>query len=833
MAYRSTLLASACLLSLSAMPATAQIAPVGVAPDEVAETEAAKPPALGDIVVTGSRVGRSRLETLAPVDVIGASTLTRQGTPELGAALANVAPSITFPRPAITDGTDSVRPATLRGLAPDQTLVLLNGVRQHSSALVNVNGSIGRGSSAVDLNTIPVIALDTVEVLRDGASAQYGSDAIAGVVNLRLREARSGGGITSSIGVYSTDVKTARIPNGYHRNDGANYSVAGWQGFGIGAEGFVTVSAEYIKREPTSRGDLDPRVTTPRITSRFGDPEVESEAVVINAGIPLTSDLDLYGLGAYQHRYSESAGFPRLENNINNTNIATGRPIVPGGFLPLIGTTIDDFTVGGGIKGDVSGFNVNANVTYGKNRLHFSTLNSLNGSLGASSPRNFDSGALSYDQLTAGLDVVRPIEIGLDKPLALAFGAQFRREGYAIEAGELNSYVYGPDRGGGRAAGAQLFPGFRPSNEVDRHRNSYSLYADLDAPLFTGFDIDVAGRYEHYADFGSTATGKVAARYDFAPAFAIRGAVSTGFRAPSLQQQFFTSTAINFLVINGVSTPVDVVTFPVADPVARALGSQPLKPEKSTNLSAGFVFHTGGFELTVDAYHIKIRDRIVLSENILGSAPGTPGASATAVAIYNLLNSTGSTQTYGGGRFFINGVDTTTKGVDIVARYRFDTNGLGRFDLNAAINLNDTKIDKLPTTNQLSSLPVPPALFARVNQLTFEKGTPRQKYVLGTDWSNAGPFSATARLNIYGSVLVPQTSAALDYETGTHALLDLEGRFKAGDHFTFALGAQNLLDAYPDQTPAAVNSTGAIAYSSYSPFGFNGRYVYARVGITW
>ena len=786
-----------------------------------------------EIVVTGSRISRSRLDTLAPIDIITADSLTEQATPELGQALANVAPSINFPRPTVTDGTDHIRPAVLRGLAPDQTLVLLNGIRQHSSALVNVNGTLGRGSSAVDLNTIPIIALDRVEVLRDGASAQYGSDAIAGVVNLRLREAREGGGATLSGGLYVSRPRESRNPSGRKVRDGENVSIAAWQGLPLGGEGFVTLSGEYIKRDPTVRAGLDPRVTPQRVTARGGDPELETRTAFVNAGLPLGDRFDLYALAGYQNRYGESAGFFRVENNINNINLATGQPIVPGGFLPLIGIDVDDMTLGAGLRGDVGGFATDFGVRFGKNELDFSTLNSLNGSLGAASPRDFDAGRVSYDQLTATASAVRGFDVGLPRPLTVAFGAEHRREGYEIGAGELASYVYGPDRGGGRQPGAQLFPGFQPDNETDASRKSWSAFAEVDAALTERFEMALAARFEDYSDFGSTTNGKLSARFDVNDRFALRGTVSTGFRAPSLQQQFYRSTVPVFRVINGVSVPVDTQTFPVSDPVAIALGAKPLRPEDSTNLTAGIVYRSGGFELSLDAYQIKIDDRIVLSENILGQAPGTPGATPTQIAIDNLVNSAGSPVAYAGRRVFSNGVDTTTRGVDLVARYVLPTERYGRFDFTVAGSYNETEVDAVPTTEPLSQLPDPPSLFARTELLRFEEGNPKERLLVSTDWDSGGSVSATARVNWYASLLHALNDPAVDHETGSAAIVDLELRVKAGSNMTFSLGSNNVFDKYSRQFTAQRNAQGAIPYSNYTPWGVNGRQVYVRANISW
>ncbi len=360
-----------------------------------------------DVVVTGTRtVGRSRLDSVTPVDVLSAASLQRQGTTELGAALAAVVPSIDFPRSSAVDGTDSIRPATLRGLSPDQTLVLINGVRAHTSALLNVNGSVGRGAAAVDLNTIPSVALDRIEVLRDGAAAQYGSDAIAGVVNLRLREARSGGGATVSFGKYITNVDTARGSRTEH--DGDTVTVSGWQGLALGSDGFLTLSGEYLDRNPTSRGDFDPRKTPIRVRSRFGDPDVKQVSFYANAGKPLGGGWELYGFGGWQHRDSTSAATPRVNGGTdNNQNALALAALYPDGFTPLIQVKSTDLTATGGLRGDVSGWKLDLNLSYGRNKLTFFTNNSGNATYGSASQTSFYDGTLAYDQLVSGLDLSR------------------------------------------------------------------------------------------------------------------------------------------------------------------------------------------------------------------------------------------------------------------------------------------------------------------------------------------------------------------------------------------------------------------------------------------
>jgi len=773
---------------LSAAPAFAQEAPATQAADDAA--------AVDEIVVTGTRVAnRSRLDTLAPVDVVTAQSLQNRGTTEFAAALAQSIPSLTFPRPSANDGSDSIRPATLRGLAPDQTLVLVNGTRRHASALVNVNGTVGRGSAAVDLNAIPTAALDRVEVLRDGASAQYGSDAIAGVVNLRLREASSGGGASVTYGQYLTTVKTARGER--DEQDGGTVTTSAWQGFGLGDDGFLTLSAEYLSRESTNRSDYDPRTAANgAITARFGDPEVEQWTVFANAGKGLGGGWEAYGWAGYQDRDSEGAAFPRLSDNVNNVTA-----IYPNGFLPKVAVNSQDASLAGGLRGEIAGWNADVSLTYGRNALDFRTEDSLNSTYGAASPTSFDSGSLIYDQLVLGADFSREFEAGLaGGPLNLAWGLEQRWENYQIEAGQPESYNRGPlGSNTALSGGAQGFPGFQPSNEVDVDRDNFAAYADVELPLTEKLTVAGAVRFEDYSDFGDTQTGKLSARYDFTRAFALRGSVSTGFRAPSLQQSYFTSTSS--VIQDGVV--VETGTFPSTSPVGTALGGRPLKPETSTNYSFGAVVRLGGFDLTIDAYKIDIEDQIVLSELIRNPALLTP------------LNVQAA-------RFFVNGVSTSTEGVDVVGRYRLPTESLGDFDFTVAANFNDVSLDTdLPTT-----------LFGRQRILTIEQGTPDTKVSAAADW-RLRKWGATARATYYGDVLQPGSVPANDYHTGEKTVIDLEGRYQLTDRVGLALGVDNVFDEYPDATPLALNSNGVLGYPYNSPFGFNGRFGYARVNLTW
>ncbi|GAA4213643.1 TonB-dependent receptor [Sphingomonas endophytica] len=805
---RAALLAGAALLLPAlTMPVAAQTAP---APSTDAEPAAA--PADNEVVVTGTRApGRSRLDTVSPVDVLTGDALRAQGTTELADALSTIAPSVDFPRQAAVDGTDAIRPATLRGLSPDQTLVLINGTRAHTSALLNINGSIGRGSAAVDLNTIPTVALDRVEVLREGASAQYGSDAIAGVINLRLREAREGGGANVTFGTYATNYDAARTSRSVRDGEIATFS--GWKGFAIGSEGFLTLSGEYVTRQPTNRADLDPRgLTTPRIRARFGDPEVEQGTVYVNAAAPLgDGNWTAYANGGFQQRDSKSGAFPRVANASNlNADALIG--LYPDGFLPLIGSRSKDYNATVGVRGDLGGWNTDLTVSYGRNTIDFETRNSGNATYGSASPRDFDSGQLRYDQLTAGLDLAREYTLGA-AVINIAAGGEYRREGFAIGAGQPESYNRAAGALSTLGSGAQGFVGFQPDNEVDVHRSNGSLYLDVEARLWDKLTFGAAARGESYSDFGETATAKLSARYDVTPWLAFRGSVSTGFRAPSLQQQYYTSTQS---LVNG-NVLQETGLYPVSSDIARALGALPLDPEKSRNYSAGTVVRFGGFSLTVDGYHIRIRDQIALSENIQASASTQVG---------NLL----APFRVQAARFFINGVQTTTKGLDIVAAYTLRTERLGSFNLSAAANLNDISVDRIPTST--AALNPAPSLFGRNRILTIEQGTPRTKIVGAVDWRGEA-LGATLRAVHYGDVLQPGTVVANDVYTGRNTIIDLEGRYRFNDNVTLALGAENLFDIYPNTTPAALNNNGVTAFPYYSPFGFNGRQIYGRLNLTW
>ena len=809
----------------------------GAAPAQAQDGADANPGAT--VVVTGTRVAnRTALDTAAPVDIISAETLKNTGSPELNQALAVALPSLNFPRPAITDGTDTIRPATLRGMSPDQSLVLVNSKRRHAASLVNLNGSIGRGAAAVDLNTIPSSIVRNIEVLRDGAAAQYGSDAIAGVINVRLRTDRDGGEATVSFGERKTeydlwnDVAPAGAtwsgPKSRKRTDGQVRTGSVWKGLPLGENGFVTIAAEYKDQEHTERsgydmrqqyakvnGAFDPREQTiNRFNAWYGEPEMQQKTVFVNAGNDLANGVKIYGWTSYQLRDAESAGYFRLPQDARNVP-----SIYPNGFLPIIAPTVEDFSAAGGASWTMGDWDLDASLVYGKNRMDYSIEHTLNASIGPSSKTQFDAGGFSYNQVVANLTGVRKFEIaGLASPLNLAIGSEARREGYEMHAGEPDSYRSGPvilPSGVPAAPGAQVFPGFRPSNNVSASRTAIGVFADAEANITQALLASVAIRGERYNDFGSSLAGKLSARYDFSRDFALRGSVQNGFRAPSLQQQYFTSTSTNF--INGV--PFEITTFKPTDPVARALGSQDLKAEKSTNFSLGAVMRLAPVSITVDAYRINMRDRIVLSENL------------TSTAVRNYIVSQGFNGV-GGGRFFINGVNTRTEGVDIVANLPWNAGAAGRFDFTLAGNYNKTEVTRVPTTAQLAALNPAPVLFDRVNVLTLEKGQPKNKVTASVNWKLA-QWGLTARATRYGEVLAPGTVAAFDYELSSKTIVDLEARYAITPKLTLALGADNLFDQYSETLPPALNTTGNTPFSNYTPFGNSGRFIYARASYSF
>ncbi len=766
---------------------------------------------LDTLIVTGTRVtDRTVAESQSPIDIITPEVLQSTGTVELATALSRALPSLNFPRAAINDGTDAMRPAQLRGLAPDHVLVLVNGKRYHPGALVNVNGSQGRSSSPVDLNSIPISAIERVEVLRDGASAQYGSDAIAGVINIVLKGSDSGGSASATYGQYSA-------------GDGAKYQLLGDAGFKLGESGKVHLAAQFGHQDQTDRARPFIGVPTSssaplgKVVQRYGDPEVDNHSLLFNGELDAADYLTFYSYGLYTKRETLSNGFFRPAGDSRNIP-----SIYPDGFLPNILNNGTDYGLVLGMKSSIGDTNFDASYTFGSNELSFDIQNTLNRSMGPSSPTAFYAGSLKLEQQVLNLDFNTPVNVGLEYPLTLSYGLEWRGEEFTIGPGEPGSYINGGVLIGGNPApsGAQVFPGFRPSDSGSFDRTSASAYVGLEGDLTEKFSAGIAGRFEDYSDFGSTGTGKLTARYAFTDKFALRGTASTGFHAPSLQQQYYQTTSTNF--IGGI--PFDLVTFRVNHPAAIALGAEPLKPEKSKNLSLGLVLTPiEGLYITADAYRIQIEDRISLSENL------------TSTLVRQYLNANGF-PAVAGGRYFTNALDTTTTGIDIIGTYTWKLDA-SQIDWTLGYNYNKTEIDRVaPNPAALAAIDPSALRFGRVELARFEIGAPRDKFLLGGVWK-VGGWSFGATTTRYGEFSVLNSNPVLDQTFSAKWLLDLTASY-AVNGWEFAIGGDNVLDEYPDEnlfiSPALnTSTTGQLPYPSQSPFGFNGAYVYGRVSYKW
>jgi iron complex outermembrane receptor protein len=801
-----------------------------------------------EVVVLGTRTqDRTVINSAVPIDIITEKDIEQFGFSLTTDLLKSLVPSYNAPQTSVVDGSDHVRPASLRGLNPDQVLVLVNGKRRYQSALVNVNGTIGRGSAGTDLNAIPASAIERIEVLRDGASAQYGSDAIAGVINIVLKN-KKGFDASASIGenytnyergylesegniagetssTYSWDGKkeTVKITDGLSKNVHLGY------GFDVNG-GNVYVSAAYRKHNFTNRAGLDYRqqyftingqpdpreATFNRLNHRFGDADLLDYGAFLNGSIPIAEGTQLYAFGGYNYREGSAGGFYRRA--LDDRNV---RAIYPNGFLPMIDTKIYDASFAAGIKGSIGEWAYDVAEVYGGNSFNFYVDHSLNTSYGTASPTSFFAGNLKFYQSVTTIDFSRQVDIGMENPLNVATGAEFRWENYKLGAGEEASYkdggvkiLDGPNAGKAASVGSQVFPGFTPANIQDQSRTNFGVYVDLENQINAQFTLGAAGRFENYSDFGSTITGKISGRYELTTNFGLRGAISNGFRAPSLSQAYFSSIATAF--IGGI--PYEVGTFPVNSKVAKALGAKDLTAEKSVNYSVGLTFSQDNLSLTVDGYIITIKDRVVMTENFTGTN------------IQKFLESQGINAT--GGRFFTNALDTKTQGIDITGKYAFNL-GDGIFRFMASMNFNKTDItnkDKINTPPQLAALTTIP-LLGRVEQGRFERGQPLSSWNFQATY-NISDWNILARAIRYGSITGFNNDPLRDQTYGPVWVVDAEVAYNLIKNLTIAIGANNLFDAYPDKVIKVNSFNGILPFTSLQPSGFNGRYVYSRLNYS-
>ena len=782
---------------------------------------------------------RTVLDAPVPIDVLPSLEIRSTGRTETAQMLQALAPSFNFPRTTLGDATDNVRPATLRGMSPDQALVLINGKRRHLSAVVNINGFVGRGSEVVDLNAIPASMIDHIEILRDGAAAQYGSDAIAGVVNIVLKT-NAPGDVTTQVGEFNTKEPAAgNWSTETTHHDGKLFYVNADKGFTFGQNGYFFAGGEIRDRGLTNRAapDLrqqyfngDPRNSDPnlplpgRVDFKIGDSYNHDMQGFVNTGTTLSNGVELYAFGGASHRFGDAFAFWRRPQDPTNV-----RSIYPNGYVPEEQPVIIDASGFGGAKGRAYGWDYDLSTGYGRNSFDMNVVHSVNVSMGNNSPTNFYAGQLAFGQWTNNLDVDRDFDVGMHAPLHTAVGAEFRVDQYKVSPGDPASYENGGvhvlDANGNPTAtlgavGSQGYPGFRPEDAGSHSRNNVAGYVDLSSDITSQILIDVAGRAEHYSDFGSTTTGKVSGRYEPVKGYALRGAISTGFRAPSLGQEYFSNTAINFVTLPGqtTATPLEIRTFPVASPEAIALHATPLRPEKSVNYSAGVALEPfQSLSATIDYYRIDMKDRIVLSNNF------------TAQSVIDTLNAHGLTG-LGGGRYFTNAVDSKTNGIDVVANYGWSFSSSAVLRLTGGYNGNWTKVTRVDTSSVIAGQSV--ALFGRVDRARLEVGNPRNNLLLSGDL-NLGRGDVTLRTHRYGKVTSFGTNpdGSGDQTFSARWVTDASVSFGPVRRGTVTLGADNIFDEYPDPTIAANSNSGLLPFAGITPFGFNGRFLYAKFSL--
>ena len=743
----------------------------------------------------GSRLGaRDALEAEVPIDVITEAQLRASGTTELARALAKLIPGFNFPRPSIADGTDHAPPFTLRGLNPDQVLVLVNGKRQHQGSLLHINGTIGRGSSGVDLNAIPLRAVERVEVLRDGAAAQYGSDAIAGIINIILKGYGQQSEATVSYGRTSAG-------DGLLRQGDIFVSRP------LAEDGFVNLTMEYRDRGQTNRAGAD-AADGNRVNTHFGDGDSRDSLLALNAEIP-RGDTVWYAHGSLDRRQGSAGAFFRTAGD--ERNIAA---LYPNGFLPLIEPRIFDTSASFGARGILDGgTRWDLSYTYGYNDYHFYVNHSLNRSLGLATPQAFDSGATRYGQQIVNLDLNRRFG-----PHVLAGGLEYRREQYRIVKGDEASYVLGSESAW--YPGAQGFGGFMPENETDAQRHSVAAYVDLKYAASARVNIDAAVRAEHYSDFGSTMDGKLALRLRPSDSLLFRASVSSGFRAPSLSQSHFTSTAM----IRDGDQIIRFGNYSVTDPVARALGATDLKAEKSAHFTLGVVYQpSSALSMSADTFITEIDDRIMPTGYIAGwRLPALSQAAKDVLAAHAV----------DGAVYFSNAVATRTRGIDLRLDYKHGFADGTHLKVVAAYQRSLTEITEANAAPGILGIDMTDLVLDPYTRITMERGQPKDGIKLWTQYQTAA-YDLTANLNRFGRFSSTNGEQPVDF--AGRWTFDAEVAYRLGRATTLAIGGENLFDAMPAEWGATsdsiVGSGKVIRYSQYAPFGYNGRFLYLRLAV--
>jgi len=860
--------------------------------------------ALDNVVVVGSRnPNRTATESTVPVDVIDISELNNVAPQvNLNQILNYVAPSFTSNTQTISDGTDHIDPASLRGLGPDQVLVLINGKRRHTSSLINVNGTFGRGSVGTDLNAIPAAAIQRIEVLRDGAAAQYGSDAIAGVINIVLNKTIDELSLTVTTGANFSENANGQTGG----IDGETTNVAASYGLGIGENGgYLTFSGDFDVRNEysrmkewegsifnaynaverfanadgydasllldddvadviqyanaagidlngaTTKEDLRMVLSTDATESelsarnqqrsdynmRVGQSALRGGRFFANFSLPLDDNgTELYSFAGISSRTGNSAGFYRLPSQSR-----TYTPAYPDGFLPEINSAIKDKSFSVGIKGMIGDWNVDFSNTYGKNSFLYKIGNTFNASLQSSSPTVFDAGGVSFAQNTSNLDVSQFFDEVMSG-LNIALGAEYRVENYDIIAGEEASYAqYTGDGqvitlasqqpsqdffGNSRPGGSQVFPGFSPNNELSRGRSSIAGYFDMEADFSEDFLASFAARFEDYSDFGSTINFKLATRYKVSDDINIRGAVNTGFRAPSLHQINFNSTSTIF---DQNGNPQEVGTFANDSRAANLLGIPQLKEETSSSVSLGFTakMPDANLTLTVDGYFVKINDRVVYTGQFAGPGTGTE--------LDNLLSQANATAA----SFFANAIDTESKGLDIVLTHSAQLGDDWRLKSDLSGTFSKTKqVGDINASQVLEDAGLVGTYFPEDSRVYLEEAVPRTKINLSNSLTS-DKFIVFLRNVYFGEVTEATTNIDRQQVFGTKVVTDLSVGYKFTDALTFTVGANNLLDVFPDRAAESLadggnnRSSGRFDWSRRAQqFGIGGRFLFARLNFT-
>lgn len=762
-------------------------------------------------IVGTRRANRSIIETPVAIDVIDISEATAASvTLGVNEVLQYAAPSFNANRQSGADGADHIDPASIRGLGPDQTLVLINGKRRHQSSLINIFGSRGRGNTGTDLNAIPLAAIERIEILRDGASAQYGSDAIAGVMNIVLKES-----VNEFAGSVAGGFNNAKPPSALDvlrtdARDGENVQVSGNYGIRVGARGFVNLTGEYLTKERTNR-PADPAVVS-IYRRQFGDAALDNFGTFLNSRVPIGENTAFYAFGGYNFRHTDAYAWSRDAGDTER-NVAA---IYPGGFDPRITSDITDKSLTAGLRAKVGAWDVDIGNTWGSNRFHYIIDGTLNASLLEKSPTQFDAGGFQFSQNTTGITFTRFFPEALSG-VNLALGAEHRIDNYEIFAGEEGSWrnygIVDSVIGGrvvrvdvlGKAAGSQGFPGFQPADVVDVTRTNLAGFADLEVDFTPRVSLSGAARYEDYSDFGTRVTGKLAARVEATEGLAFRGSVSSGFRAPSLAQIYFNSTFTDF--VSGV--PVDKLIARNNSPITRTLGIPALSEETATNASLGLAARFGGFTATVDGYVVDVNDRIVLTGAFEDTDPDI-GADLQQLGV-------------GAAQFFTNAINTKTKGLDVILTYYRDS-GFRRLGVSLAGNFNDMELGDINTSPQLAGKE--DIYFGAREQAFLLASAPGSKINFQTTYGIRS-VDALIRFTRFGEVTLIDwldTDDVYQPRITTDAALT----FRASGNVSLTLGGNNLFNRYPNQQDTETETGGVW---DAVQMGFSGAFYYARLNF--